>query len=132
MSDNKDPLKNLLLDADDVDRNRLAAALQDILGIDTKTGRIVLKPGFNQLTARKKMAAYLLGRKVALLLEKTQSETASVKEIQAETSLPRGTVGPKLRELAEARLISQTEAGEYYIGPTQISAVIGELKEEKK
>lgn len=128
MSDSKDPLQGLLLDADEVDRARLAGALQDLLGVDTKTGRVVPKPGYARLTTRQKIVAYLLGRKVAHLLGKSGSESAASKEIHEETGLPKGTVAPKLRELSEGRLVSQTESSEYYIGPHQIAAAIDDLR----
>lgn len=128
MTENKDPLQGLLLDADEVDRARLAAALQDILGIDTKTGRVVPKPGYTRLTTRQKVIAYLLGKKVAYLLGKSDSETAAAKEIPLETGLPKGTVGPKLKELSEARLVSQTDSSEYYVGPHQVGLALDDLK----
>lgn len=127
-----DPLKSLLLDADDVDRTRLARALKEVIGIDTKAGRIVLKPGFNSLTARLKIMAYLLGRKAAKLLKKNESESSPPKMITEETGIPSGTVKPTLRKLLEDRIISQTDSGEYYIAAHQMQAGIEELETEEK
>jgi len=132
MSSTKDPLEGLLLDADEVDRTTVAAVLRDLLGVDSKTGRVVLKPGFSRVTARQKMVAYLLGRKAAKLLGKTESEAATVKDVQADTGLPRGTIAPKLRELLKAKTISQVESGEYYVGPQQVGQAISELRREAK
>lgn len=131
MSD--DPLSNLLMDSEQVDRESLARALQDYVGIDGKSGKVVLKPGFNKLSARKKMIAYLLGKKVSKLLGKIENELTSPKDIPTETGVPRGTVNPKLREISDARLVSQTKDGEYYIESHQILSCIAELEnmEEK-
>jgi len=125
----KDPLSGLLLDAGEIDRTRLATALQGLLGIDKATGTIVLKPEFNRLPARSKVLAFLLGRKVAKLLGKVESEAVPPKSIAAETALPSGTVKPAVRTLLEARLISQTDEGEYYVGSHQVTGAIERLRE---
>lgn len=124
----KDPLEELLLDADEVDRTRLAEALRDVLGIDTKTGKIVQKPGYNRLKTRHKVLAFLLGIRVASLLGKAKEESVQAKEIQDETGLPKGTVNPKLMELKEAKLITQDKAGKYYVAPHQIALALDDMK----
>lgn len=126
---NQDPLTDLLLDASEVDRAQLATALGDILGIDTSSGRVVLKPGFNRLSARHKVLAYLLGRKVAMLLGKADSEEVAPKDISRETGIPSGTVHPKLKELREAHLVSQTDSSEYYVAPHQMLQALDALGE---
>jgi len=128
-----DPLANLLLDSEQIDRESLARALQDYVGVDSKSGKVVQKPGFNKLSSRKKMIAYLLGKKVSKLLGKTENELTAPKDIPNDTGIPKGTVHPKLRELSDARLVSQTKDGEYYIESHQILGCIAELenKEEK-
>lgn len=129
---NEDPLAGLLLDAAEVDRARLSGVLADVLGIDAKSGRLVLKPGFSRLTARAKVLAYLLGRKAAVLLGKAETEAAAPKDISREAGMPSGTVNPKLRGLLEDRLVSSTESSEYYVAPAQVLAAISELEKEVK
>ena len=131
MSD--DPLSNLLLDAEEIDRASLARVLHAYLGIDNNNGKIIQKASFNKLSARQKVLAYLLGKKVAKLLGKVEIELISPKDIQAETGIPKGTVNPKLRELVDNCLVSQTKEGEYYIESHQILDCVAllETKEEK-
>jgi len=129
---NQDPLTHLLLDASEVDRAQLSRALSESLGIDAGSGRVVLKPGFSRLSSRNKLLAYLLGRKVAVLLDKADDEPAAPKEISEETGMPSGTVSPKLRELLRERLVSTTESSEYYVTPAQVLPAIGELEKEAK
>jgi DNA-binding transcriptional ArsR family regulator len=124
----KDPLSDLLLDSDEVDRTRLADTLKDILGVDAKTGKIVLKPGYHSLKTRHKVLAYLLGMKVAVLLGKAISEPVLPKDIQDGTGLPKGTVNPKLVELKEAKLVTQDKAGKYYVAHHQIAIAIDDMK----
>ena len=127
MPGQNDPLEDLLLNAQEVDRARLAGALRGILGVDTESGRLVLKPGFTTLNTRQKILAYLLGRKAAHLLGKLENEAATFKTIQAETGMPAGTVGPKSRELYDDHKISQTAGKEYYVDHHQVLAAIEEL-----
>jgi len=124
----QDPLSDLLLDAAEVDRARLARALRDILGVDTESGCVVPKPGFSNLSTRNRVLAYLLGKKAAMLLGKAESEAVSPKDIPGETGMPSGTVYPKLKELREARLVSQTESSAYYVASHQILKALGELE----
>ncbi len=130
MSD--DPLDNLLLDAQEIDRASLARALHDFVGIDKVTGKVVLKPGFNKLNSRQKILAYLLGKKVAKLLGRNDSEVVAPKDIPTETGIPKGTVHPKLRELLESRVVSQTKEGEYYIESHQIMKSISDLERKEE
>lgn len=116
----EDPLAELLLDAEEVDRARLARGLKGILGIDTETGRIVIKPGFTALNSRQKILAYLLGRKAAFLLGVSESEAVTPKEIPDETGLPSGTVHPTLKGLRESRSVSQVQGGAYFLGAHQV------------
>lgn len=125
----KDPLADLLLDADEVDRATLSKAVVGLLGIDSSTGRVVLKPGFASLDTRKKVLAYLLGAKVAVLLAKAESEAVSPIDLARQTGLPKGTVNPKLSHLFDERLVSKTAAGAYYIAPHQIHTAVEELRE---
>jgi len=128
-----DPLSKLLLDAEEIDRASLARVLHDYVGVDSKTGKIIQKASFNKLSARQKLIAYLLGKKVAKILGKVDIELTSPKDIQNETGIPKGTVNPKLRELVDGRLVSQTKEGEYYIESHQILNCVAllETKEEK-
>jgi len=126
----EDPLADLLLDAREVDRARLADALRNLLGIDGQTGRIVFKRSWNDLTARQKIVAYLLGRKSAILLDKLEDLEVGPKEIADDTSLASGTVAPTVRQLLSERVVTHKEGGAYYVADSQVLAAIGEL--EKK
>lgn len=126
-NNNGDPLKDLLLNADEVDRSRLAEGLKGVLGIDSESGRVVLKPGFQKLNSKRKVLAYILGCKVSLLLGLRKSEEIAAKGIKEATGLPTGTVNPKLKELKEERLVSQNDSSKYYIASHQIITGIEEI-----
>jgi hypothetical protein len=124
----KDPLHALLLDASEVDRTRLAQGLEGIVGLDSASGRLVLRPGFNELDSARKVTAYLLGALAAHLLELRDDDKVTPSEIQTETGLPKGTVNPKVSQLHKERRISKTKAGAYFIAPHQIDAALTQLR----
>jgi DNA-binding transcriptional ArsR family regulator len=122
------PLEELLLDADEVDQAQLAQGLKGVLGVDRKTGRVVLKPGFNALDTRRRCLAFLLGAKVARLLQLVETEAVAPKDLQKATGMPQGTVRPKLSQLYDERIVSKTSSGSYYVDSHQVSAALEVLK----
>lgn len=125
-----DPLHALVLDAAEVDRAAIAGALKGRVGIDSKSGRVVLSPGFNALDARRKVVTILLARKAAHLLDLTDRETIGHREIVEASGLPSGTVAPSLKGLREARLVTQDDTKAYYVPSSQISAAVQLLTSE--
>jgi prolyl-tRNA editing enzyme YbaK/EbsC (Cys-tRNA(Pro) deacylase) len=125
-----DPLQELLLDADEVDRAQLAQALLGILGVDKKTGRVVLKPGFNDLDARRRVLAFLLGAKVAQLLGLAETEAVAPKDLEKQTGMPHGTVAPKLGQLLDEKFIAKTPQGGYHVAPHQVTRAAAEIRRE--
>lgn len=124
----QDPLEALLVDASTIDRARMARVLRDILGIDAESGRVLLRSGFHRLSARYKVLAYLLGRKAAVLLDRTEDEPVAPKDIFRDTGIPSGTIYPELRELRQADLVSQTPSSEYYVASHQVSQALDKLE----
>ncbi len=123
------PLESLLVDAAEIDKTTLAEALQGVISIDSKTGRLVLTPEFEKLDARKKVLMYFLGQKAAYLLQKVDSEYLQPKDIVNSTGIPRGTVAPKVKDLKDSRLISHDESMGYFVSSHQFRAAIKALEE---
>jgi hypothetical protein len=120
----EDPLAALLVDdADEVDRAAIAQALKDRVGVDGKSGRLVVKPGFDALSTRGKVLAYLLGVKVAVLLGKRAEEQVSPKDVVDGTGMPAGSVRPTLSQLLDDRLVVRT-GGEYRVPAHQVGHAI--------
>jgi len=127
MTDEKDPLRRLLLDAAEIDRAALAEALAERVGIDTKTGRIALLPGYATLNSRQKALAVVLAAKAAFLLEIRENEAISASELTSSSGLPSGTAGPSLRELNQRGLAAQTKDRAYYVPNARLKAAIEAL-----
>ena len=123
-----DPLTSLLLDADTLDRNRIASVLQDVLGIDKGSGRVHPLPGYSKLKSRQKVLAVLLGKKVSVLLGIMEDESMAHKGVVSESGLAPGTVAPTLKALRDDRRVSQMDKGQYYLSPHQVTLALQELE----
>jgi len=128
---NEDPLAELMVDAADVDRARIAAALKGRIAIDRATASPVPQPKFNEWDADQKILAYLLARKAASLLGVATDEAAMPQMVTAHTGLPAGTVRPKLRAFVEGRRVSQTNAGAYFLAAPQVTHAIDALAKSR-
>lgn len=124
----EDPLTGLLVDADEVDRKKLFDALKGLIGIDQESGRIVWRDGYQDLTQREKIAAYLLGKKAASLLE-VDDEKASAETVAATTGIESKAARARLSELAKDQVVSRAN-GEYWLEGPQVLTAIGELEGE--
>jgi hypothetical protein len=125
--ENEDPLSQLLLDAGEVDRGVLATALSDRIGIDSKSGRIVILPGYSPLNTRQKVLVILLAAKAASLLGIRDSEFMGTQEVIGTSGLPQGTVRPKLKELREAGLAAQGTDRAYYVPSARLRRAVEQL-----
>lgn len=110
-----DPLAELLVDADEVDRVALARALRNRIAIDKASARLVLADGYSSLNAKRKVLALLLAQKAARLLQIAHTETLSYKEVVAHSGIPEGTAAPALKGLKEAHLVTQDDSKAYYV-----------------
>lgn len=124
--ESEDPLLELVIDAVEVDRQRIAAALRGVIAID-KGGTVIPAQGYQALNSQQKILAFLLGRKVAVLLELAEQEAIGPKDLAASTSLAEGTVYPTVRKLHGDRLASQDVDSRYYLSPHQVGTAIDAL-----
>jgi len=121
------PLEGLLVDADAVDLERLAAALKPFAAIDTKTGRLHFHRAYECLTTRHKILTCLLGQKASHMLGRAESELLTPKQMEACTGLPGGTVRAKLSELKGDRLAVADAHSGYGIAPHKLAVAVDEL-----
>jgi hypothetical protein len=121
-----DPLVELLVDAGTIDKARIAAALKGVVAIDRGSGRVAIQPAFHSLSLQQKVLAYLLGRKVAVLVGVAEVESASAAEVAADTGMRPGSARPTLSALARDHRISK-EGSAYTISSAQINAAIAQI-----
>ena len=119
-----DPLRSLLVDAAEVDRQAIAEVLAGRVAIDGKTGRTVLAPGYATLDSARKVLTILVARKAAHLLDLIESEATSNTEIVRLSGLPPGTAAPNLKRFRELHLVGQDDKKAYYVPNAQLREVI--------
>lgn len=119
----EDPLRELVVDSLDVDRQRIADALRGVVVID-KTGQVIPQPGFEVMTAEGKVLAFLLARKAAVLLDLADHEPIGPNDLAKQARMPSGTVAPTVRGLLGKRLVSQDVDSAYYLSPHQAGTAV--------
>jgi hypothetical protein len=124
-----DPLRDLIVDAVELDRQRIAGALRGVVAID-KSGQVLPAQGFQRLSGPQKVLAFLLGRKVAVLLDMAEEEAIGPKELAKATGIAEGTVYPTVRRLNGHRLVSQDVDSCYYLSPHQVGTAIEKLAKQ--
>lgn len=123
-----DPLTTLLVDAEGLDREAIASAIRDRVGIDGANGRLTLLSGYDELDARRKLTVLLLAKKAACLLDLVADESMTYKEAVSASGLAEGTVAPMLRSLKEQRVADQTSARAYFVPTPYIKRAITFLR----
>jgi hypothetical protein len=124
-----DPLRELLVDAAQVDRERIARVLKGRVSIDSTSGSLLLLPGYRRLNAHRKILAVLLARKAAVLLNVADIDALTNKEVTELTGLRPGTAAPGLKDLKEMHLVEQDSSKAYFIPNPHVSAVIQFIEE---
>lgn len=73
-SEKPNPLEDLYVDTDEINRERIRDALTDLIGIDQETGDPLFYDGFAELTTKQKFAGLLLYRRALLLLNNIEEK----------------------------------------------------------
>ena len=125
---NDDPLRKLLIEVVEVDKNKLVKVLKHYIRINSRDGELVLQENFSQLNIRNKVLAYILGRKVSSMLDFGCSESVGPDEIKQATGLLRGILTPKLIELKSEDFISRSQSSDYFVTEEQMLYIVKELE----
>lgn len=73
-----DPLKRVVVDKEEVNRDRLADAIEGIIGVDDGSGEPVPLSGYHELGNKSKFVARLLARRAALALDFIEKDELGV------------------------------------------------------
>ena len=115
-----DPLAALIVDGEELDKERIVEALKGTAGLNRR-GEVVQLGMFAQLKARQKVLAYLLGYKAAEILGLRSDHTGGAAELARATGLAEGTVYPTLTQLRSDRAVSQDSNSRYFIAHHQVA-----------
>jgi len=122
-----DPLASLVIDAAELDRSRIAAALRGRIAFDRSTSAPVIQSGFNDWDTNQKILGFLLGRKAGVLLGVSDQEAVMPITVGSQTGLAPGTIRPGLRGLLQQRRVSQDNKGAYFLTAPQVIAALDTL-----
>lgn len=136
-SDARDPLDDLFVDQQPLDRDLLADIIRPHVRLYADTAEITITEHWEGLNLSGKILVYLLARKVMELKQVERDgqplrQSATVNEIAGETHIKENTVRVTLGELLEDRYIRRVvkESGEvrYYVPDhalAEISSLLG-------
>ena len=121
-----DPLSQLLVDKQEVDRKALANMIAPYAKIDRETGEPHLTAAYTNLDNKQKILVVLLSRKAARLLElPIRNEELTPTEISHVSGVKTDSVKPTVSKLAKERLLGKN--GSAYYVPNYAIHAVGEL-----
>lgn len=129
MSEEDDPLKELHVDKNELNRERLSKAIKKYMGIDQETGDPHFRPPFNDLTKTDKITVFLLYRQAARALGHIEDENLGVtsKEISEETGINYSTVRGQISQLDYVK--NEEDKGGYYLPPYGLEPAIKAIED---
>lgn len=128
MASSDDPLEELYVDKDEIDRERLSAALEGIIGIDKETAEPAFQD-FHELNNKNKVISYLLFRRTLLALEEIEESELGVSPgyISDMTGIPKSTITAYKSTMSVLEM--DEDIGGYYIPAHAINSAIEIIEE---
>lgn len=129
-SPDSDPLQQLYVDKNKINRKLLSEILVDYIGIDKDSLNPVFKSAYQDLKEKQKILVYLLYRRALVVLGHIQKEEVgqSPKKIAEATGINYNSVRGYLSQLSPL-LEKREDKGGYYILPYSLSAVEKKLNQ---
>lgn len=110
-------LEELVVDAQDLDRQMVATLLEPYLRLDRGSGDVIPLPPWDDAPNEVRVLLYLLARRAMCALGlPVERDSASPIEIERATGIPGGSVRPALKRLLKARVVAK-HTGIGYIVP---------------
>jgi hypothetical protein len=110
VNEDVDPLRELLVNEEELTRTDLAAALRPYVRM-TENGQLMPTAEFDRLSALARAACVLLAFRAQHALGIRETSTASPSDVEAASGMPGGTVRPKLSQLVNDRLAIRSRDG---------------------
>lgn len=125
-----DPLEDLIVNKDEINREKLSKVLDGVIGIDQQTGDPVFRNNFSGLNTKEKITYYLLYRQAASALDVLEEEVGIQSKQLAEKI---GTNYSTTRSiLSKADYIEKKEdKGGFMVPPYSLEAAIESLGGDK-
>lgn len=115
-------LDDLVVDEEEINEELLAEILQEFVRFGKQSGEIIFQPGFENLTAKGKIAIVLLSKRAQFERGEIETEWVSPSEVQEITGISKGTVNPTLRNLYEDGPAENND-GKYRVPPYKLQRI---------
>ena len=131
MTDEKEILKNMLVDESDVVQNlaKIVQKAKDIFAMEKSSGKIIFK-NYSELTNPQKITCVLIGKYFAKRLDLIDDHTTTVSEISKELDIPKTTLSSPLKSLRKSSQILY-EKSRYRVNPHRIQEIIESILNKK-
>ena len=131
MTDEKEILKNMLVDESDVVQNlaKIVQKAKDIFVMEKSSGKIIFK-NYSELKNPQKITCVLIGKYFAKRLDLIDDHTTTVSEISKELDIPQTTLSSPLKSLRKSGQILY-EKSRYRVNPHRIQEIIESILNEK-
>lgn len=128
-SEEDDPLDQIFVDGNAMDRQLLAELLEPYLVIDKEDGRLYTKESYGELQSKDKILVALAARRAMADRDIVESSSLGPAELSDLSRVPEGTVKPAVRDLDEEDLIDNGDDGYHVQGP-QIQRIVEYIKQD--
>ncbi|MFU1783847.1 hypothetical protein ACM16X_21000 [Haloarcula japonica] len=125
-----DPLDDIFVDGDAINREMVSKLLEPYLQIDQESGSFYPTDGYKDLNSEDKILVTLTAQRAKEIRGLVDSSAIGPSEISDLSGVKEGTVKPGVRDLAEEGLITNTEEG-YTIGGPQLQQAAERLLSEE-
>lgn len=125
-----DPLESLYDDKSRLDRERLASALENLIGIDDESGEPIFKEGYHDFTGPKQFVTLLLYRRAAVALGEISEDEVGISAEEAGrlTSVSASTIRNYSGDLGFIQ--SDRSKGGYYLSAYGVEQAIDFIEDD--
>ncbi len=107
-------IEDLIVDEEEIGEKLLYELLEKYIRIGEKSKSLIFNPEFDSLKIDDKIIVYLLGKKVLKLLNFSDEEKASPKDISNDTGINYDTIKPQISALARNKILGK-EDRKYFV-----------------
>ena len=123
--------KDLLVTENDLLQNAVAKA-KDLIGIEEKSGRVILRVSRPSLGQRQVVALYLTGQYFAKQMNKATSASLSITELEGLTGIDPNTLAGRLSELVKDEWARRLDRARYEINQFSLNAILDDITAFKR
>lgn len=123
--------KDLLVTENDLLQDAVAKA-KDLIGIEEKSGRVILRVPRPSLGQRQVVALYLTGQYFAKQMTKAKSASLSITELELLTGIDPNTLAGRLSELVKDEWARRLDRARYEINQFSLNAILDDITAFKR